>query len=46
MNKNDAAEVELRLDEADKAAAGSDVRYTEDEVFANVRRRMQEEKAQ
>ena len=33
-------EVELRLDEADWAAAESDVRYTEDEVFGNVRARI------
>ena len=33
-------EVELRLDEADRAAAESDVRYTEDEVFGSVRARI------
>ncbi len=33
-------EIELKLDEADKAAAISDVRYTEDEVFSRVRARI------
>lgn len=33
-------EVEMKLDEADKAAALSDVRYTEDEVFSRVRARI------
>lgn len=32
-------EVEVKLDEADKAAAASDVRYTGEEVFGRVRRR-------
>lgn len=31
--------VELALDEADRAAALSDTRYTADEVFSRVRRR-------
>ena len=30
--------IELALDEADKAAAMSDVRYTADEVFSRVRK--------
>lgn len=38
-------EVELKLDEADKAAAADTVRYTEDEVFARVRSRIHERKA-
>lgn len=38
-------EVELRLDEADRAAAESDVRYTEDEVFGGVRARIRGKKA-
>jgi len=33
-------EVELRLDEADRAAAESDVRCTEDEVFGRARDRI------
>lgn len=32
--------LELRLDEADKAAAASDVRYSEEEVFDRVRARI------
>ena len=38
-------EVELRLDEADRAAAESDVRYTEDEAFGGVRARIHGKKA-
>lgn len=38
-------EIELKLDEADKAAATDAVRYTEDEVFARVRSRIHERKA-
>ena len=38
-------EVELRLDEADRAAAESDVRYTGDEVFGSVRARIHGKKA-
>lgn len=38
-------EVELRLDEADRAAAADDVRYTEEEVFGRVRNRLHERKA-
>ena len=33
-------EIELKLDEADKAAALSDTRYTADEVFSRARRRV------
>lgn len=33
-------EIEYKLDEADKAAAVSDVRYTSDEVFNRVRGRI------
>ncbi len=32
--------VEMKLDEADKSAAMSDVRLSHDEVFDNVRRRL------
>ena len=38
-------EVELRLDEADQAAAADSVRYTEEEVFSRVRNRLHERKA-
>ena len=38
-------EVELRLDEADRAAAADSVRYTEEEVFGRVRGRLHERKA-
>lgn len=38
-------EVELRLDEADRAAAADTVRYTEEEVFGRVRSRLHERKA-
>ncbi|MGD9474738.1 MAG: type II toxin-antitoxin system Phd/YefM family antitoxin [Eubacteriaceae bacterium] len=38
-------EVELKLDEADKAAAADSVRLTEDEVFGRVRQRINERKA-
>ena len=38
-------EVELRLDEADKAAAADSTRYTADEVFSRVRSRIHERKA-
>ena len=38
-------EVELRLDEADRAAAADDIRYTEEEVFGRVRSRLHERKA-
>lgn len=38
-------EVELRLDEADCAAAADSVRYTEEEVFGRVRSRLHERKA-
>ena len=38
-------DVELKLDEADRAADSSDVRYTEDEVFSRVRSRIHERKA-
>ena len=33
-------EIETKLDEADKAAAEDDVRYTADEVFRRVRERI------
>ena len=36
--------IELALDEADKAAAMSDVRYTADEVFSRVRKGVQSKK--
>ena len=35
-------EIELKLDEADMAAAADSVRYTEDEVFSRVRGRIYE----
>ena len=38
-------EVELRLDEADRAAAADSDRYTEEEVFGRVRSRLHERKA-
>ena len=38
-------EIEMKLDEADKAAAADSVRYTEDEVFDRVRSRIHERKA-
>ena len=38
-------DIELKLDEADKAAAADSVRYTEDEVFSRVRSRIHERKA-
>ena len=36
---------ELALDEADRAAGLSDTRYSADEVFSRVRRRIRERKA-
>ena len=38
-------ELEFRLDEADRAAALSDVRYTGEEVFGRVRKRIREREA-
>ena len=38
-------DIELKLDEADKAAAADHVRYTEDEVFSRVRSRIHDRKA-
>lgn len=38
-------EIELKLDEADKAASMTDVRYTEEEVFSRVRGRIHGEQA-
>ena len=38
-------DIELKLDEADKAAAADPVRYMEDEVFSRVRSRIHERKA-
>ena len=37
-------EIEMKLDEADKAAAMTDTRYTAEEVFARARRRIHERK--
>ncbi len=37
-------EIESKLDEADKAAAADGTRYTEDEVFSSVRKRIHEGK--
>ena len=36
-------ELEFRLDEADRAAALSDVRYSSEEVFGRVRKRIREQ---
>lgn len=36
-------ELEFRLDEADRAAALSDVRYSGEEVFGRVRKRIREQ---
>ena len=33
-------EIEMKLDEADRAAALSEIRYTEDEVFGRLRNRI------
>ena len=33
-------EIEMKLDEVDRAAALSEIRYTEDEVFGRVRNRI------
>lgn len=38
-------DLELKLDEADKAAAESDIRYTDEEVFSRVRSRIHGRKA-
>ena len=38
-------ELEMKLDEADKAAALSDVRYSAEDVFARARRRVHEREA-
>lgn len=38
-------EVEVKLDEADRAAAAAQERYTEDEVFGRVRARIHGKKA-
>lgn len=38
-------EIEIKLDEADKAAAADSTRYTEDEVFGSVRARVNGYKA-
>lgn len=37
-------EIEMKLDEADKAAALTDTRYTAEEVFGRARRRIHERK--
>ena len=37
-------EIEMKLDEADKAAAMTDTRYTTEEVFGRARRRIHERK--
>ena len=34
-------EIEIKLDEADKAAAKDDVSYTADEIFRRVRERIE-----
>ena len=38
-------ELEMKLDEADKAAALTDVRYSAEDVFARARRRVHEQEA-
>lgn len=38
-------EIELKLDEADRAAADSEIRYTDEEVFSRVRGRIHGRKA-
>lgn len=38
-------EIELKLDEADRAAADSEIRYTDEEVFRRVRGRIHGRKA-
>ena len=38
-------DIEVRLDEADKEAAGTDVRYSADKVFGSARRRLRGEEA-
>lgn len=38
-------EIEMKLDEADKAAAADSVRHTEEEVFGRVRERINGRKA-
>lgn len=38
-------DIELKLDEADRAAAIDSTRYTESEVFNRVRKRIDEQKA-
>ena len=38
-------DVEISLDEADKAASLSDLRYSSEEVFGRARRRIRERKA-
>jgi prevent-host-death family protein len=35
-------DVEVKLDEADKEADLTDIRYTHDEVFSNIRRKINE----
>lgn len=35
-------DIEIKLDEADKQAAESNIRFSHDEVFGNVRRRLNE----
>ena len=37
-------EIEMKLDEADKASAMTDTRYTAEEVFGRARRRIHERK--
>lgn len=38
-------EIEMKLDEADKAAAADSVRYSENEIFDRVRKRIDEREA-
>jgi predicted RNase H-like HicB family nuclease len=37
-------DIELKLDEVDKEAATTDIRYTHDEIFSRVRERIDEKK--
>lgn len=41
LKKESCEYIAERLDEADREAAASDVRYTEDEIFERVKKRKQ-----
>lgn len=40
LKKESCDYIEEKLDEADREAAASDVRYTEDEIFERVKKRI------